>query len=129
MKITPPHRLGMAVCALILSGCGGEAEPPVVGFTADVMPILRQHCHECHLPGGEGEKASGLNMADYAGLMKGTKYGPIIKPGDSVSSTLVILVEGKADPSINMPHGSRPPLSKDEVEKIRRWIDAGANNN
>ena len=56
-------------------------------------------------------------------------YMTVIKPGDSVSSTLMILVDGRADPSINMPHGGRPPLSKDETDKLRRWIDAGAANN
>jgi hypothetical protein len=121
--------LGVGVCALILSGCGEEPRLPPVGFAADIMPVLRQHCHECHLPGGAGEQASGLNMAGYASLMKGTKFGPVIKPGDSVSSTLMILVDGRADPSINMPHGGRPPLSKEEADKIRRWIDAGALEN
>lgn len=129
MKRKYPRGLGISVCALILAGCGNEPKQPPVGFAADIMPILRQHCFECHLPGGAGEKASGLSMADYASLMKGTKFGPIIKPGDSVSSTLMILVQGKADPSINMPHGARPPLSKEEIEKLRRWINAGALNN
>ena len=35
--------------------------------------------------------------------MKGTKLGSVIVPGSSISSTLVILIEHKADPSINMP--------------------------
>lgn len=33
--------------------------------------------------------------------MKVTRFGPVVVVGHSPSSTLMILVEGKADPSIN----------------------------
>ncbi len=99
-----------------------------VSFARDVRPIIEAYCLECHHPGGAGTEASGLSMVDYDSLMKGTKHGPIIKPGDSLSSTLVILVEGRADKSIRMPHG-RDPLSPDAIQTLRRWIDAGAKKN
>jgi hypothetical protein len=113
----------------LLAGCGKEPATQAVSFAKDIVPILSKHCYECHLPGGQGEQASGLNMSSYATLMKGTKFGPIIKAGDAASSTLSILVEGRADPSINMPHGGRPPLSKQETDTIRQWITQGAKNN
>jgi hypothetical protein len=121
--------LSIAVVTVFLAGCGKETKQPKVSYANDIVPILKQHCYECHLPGGEGQKASGLSMADYASLMKGTKFGPVIKAGDSVSSTLMILVSGHADPSINMPHGGRKPLSAEEIKTIGTWIDQGAANN
>ena len=115
--------------AVLLAGCGKEPAAPTVSFAKDIVPILSKHCYECHLPGGQGEQASGLNMSSYATLMKGTKFGPVIKAGDAASSTLSILVEGRADPSINMPHGGRQPLNKQETATIREWIKQGAQDN
>jgi hypothetical protein len=68
-------------------------------------------------------------MSSYQNLMKGTKFGPVIKAGDSISSTLVILVEGRADPSLKMPHGGKNPLTNDQTKKLRIWIDQGALQN
>ena len=115
--------------SLVLTACGGEPAPKAISFTTDIKPILDQHCLECHDAGGAGALASGLKLTTYQDVMKGTKFGPIIKAGDSASSTLVILVEGRADPSINMPHGGRPALSKIQTQKIRQWINQGALNN
>jgi len=64
----------------------------------------------------------------YEHVMRGTKYGPVIVPGSSTSSTLYRLIAGETDPSIRMPHG-RAPLPESEVELIAAWIDQGAKNN
>jgi len=64
-------------------------------------------------------------MSTYETLMKGTKFGPVIKPGDSFTSALIMLMEGRADPSIRMPHG-KEPISKDEINILKKWIDQGA---
>ena len=118
------------VCVLIgmMSACNKQ-EGPTVSYSKDIEPIIAANCLECHANGGAGEVKSGLSMVTHADLMKGTKFGSIIKPGDSLSSTLVLLIEGKADPSIKMPHGDRPGLSKAEIKILRQWIDQGALNN
>ena len=127
--MTARKRLGRfaAAAALpaILIGCG----EPAVSYSKEVQPILQTHCVECHTGAGTGLAKSGLDMGSYEGLMKGTKLGPVIKPGNSVSSTLVLLIEGKADPSINMPHGGKEPMPKDQIAVIRTWVDQGAKNN
>lgn len=122
-------RVGVVAAIVLLAGCTQEPEVPPVSFSKDVMPVLKKHCSECHLPGGEGQLASGLDLSSFEGVMKGTKFGSVVRAGDSVSSTLSILIEGRADPSINMPHGDRPPLSKDETATIARWINEGAKKN
>jgi hypothetical protein len=111
-----------------LTGCKGDQQPPV-SFNNDIYPILQAHCLECHNKEGEGFKASGFSMESYEDFLKGTRFGPVIKPGDSLSSTLVVLIEGKADPTINMPHGDRQPLAKEQIDTIKKWIDQGALNN
>lgn len=111
---------------LALAACGGE---PSVSFSQDVQPILNKNCVECHQPGGQGEVASGLDMTTYEGLMKGTRNGPMVIAGDVEGSNLVVLIEGRADPSIRMPHGKKEPIPKQDIQTIRRWIGQGAKNN
>jgi hypothetical protein len=110
---------------LLAAGC---AQEKTVSFQNDVNPILQKNCLECHSGNGEGYKKSGLSMESYEALMKGTKFGPVLVPGQSISSTLVRLLQGKADPSINMPH-QRDALPEDKAKIIVQWIDQGAKNN
>ena len=118
------------IVPFFLTACdGGKKTEQKVSYSQDIIPILQRHCMECHVNNGPGQQASGLDMSTYQALMKGTKFGPVVKAGDSLSSTLVILVEGKADPSIKMPHGDRPSLSKVEIKTLRQWIDQGALKN
>ena len=67
-------------------------------------------------------------MESYAELMKGTKFGPVVIPGNAVSSNLAILIDGKA-PNIKMPHGTLQILPKADRDTIKQWIDQGAMNN
>jgi uncharacterized membrane protein len=113
--------LGMAS----LSAC---SEKQGVSFSQDVHPILKTECLECHAKGKEGHQKSGLSMETYAELMAGTTYGPVIEPGSAVSSTLVRLIDHKADKSINMPH-QKSKIPPDEIKIIKQWIDEGASNN
>lgn len=111
---------------LAMAACSGE---PAVSFSQDVKPILDQNCLGCHQAGGEGEVASGLNMSTYDDLMKGARFGPMIIAGDPEGSNLIVLMEGRADPSIRMPHGKNEPVSKQDIQTMRLWISQGARNN
>jgi hypothetical protein len=42
---------------------------------------------------------------------------------------MLVLMEGRADPSINMPHGKSVSAKQAELETIRLWIDQGALDN
>ena len=110
--------------ALLLAACG-EKE---ISYKADIQPILQQYCVECHAEGGTGYEKSGLLLTSYESVMKGTRFGSIIKPGDALSSTLIMLVEGRADPSIKMPHG-KESLPKEKIELLKQWVKQGAKNN
>ena len=113
-----------------LAGCdGSEKAQHQVSYSKQIIPILQTYCLECHVPNAPGQLASGLDMSTHQSLMKGTKFGSVIKAGDSLSSTLVILVEGRGDPSIKMPHGDRAGLTAAEIKTLRQWIDQGAANN
>ena len=115
-----------AVLAAFAAPALAKEEP--VSFSEDIQPILQVRCTVCHQPGGDGLEKSGLDMTSYEGLMKGTKHGPMITPGDPVTSNLVVLLDGKADKSLQMPHGKKK-LSTCDRDLIRKWIKQGAKNN
>lgn len=114
----------LTVMALILAtGCSRD-----ISFKNDIAPILEKNCQACHMEGGPGYMKSGFSVASYADVMKGTKFGPVITPDSSLTSSLVMLIEHRADPSISMPHG-RDPLPQQDIDLIKQWIDQGARNN
>jgi len=118
---------------LVVAGCGTRE----ISFARNVMPILQANCVECHSGSGEGLAKSGLDLTAYDHLMKGTKFGPVVVPGDSTSSTLYRVVSHRVDPRIQMPPhhdeslatGRKPALEMEQIENIRSWIDQGALNN
>ncbi len=130
----------LSATLLLAGGCAKKE----VSFRQDVHPILQKHCLTCHSAGGEGYAASGFSVETYKSVIQGTKFGRVIVPGSSISSTLVILIEHKADPSINMPRPTLQPLLEhekylggwkvptlppEEIKLIRTWIDQGAKDN
>jgi hypothetical protein len=114
--------------ALVASIGACSSEPPV-SFSQDVKPILDKNCLACHQAGGQGYAASGLSMVSYDDLMRGTEGGPMVIPGDVEGSNLLVLMEGRADPSISMPHGDLDPVPGTDIETIKLWIAQGAKNN
>jgi hypothetical protein len=97
-----------------------------VSYQEDVYPIIHFRCLSCHKEGGTGTEISGLNLESYEGLMKGTKYGPIVVPRNPLVSNLNVMVEGRA--AIRMPHNKKR-LTPCDVEILRRWVQQGARNN
>jgi|SaaInl7_135m_RNA_FD_contig_31_1776832_length_655_multi_7_in_0_out_0_1 hypothetical protein len=116
----------VAICMLLPASVSGASEP--VSFSRQVYPIIATHCLDCHKTGAEGFEKSGLNLETYEGLMTGTKFGPIIVPGDAFMSNFNAIVEGRTDPSIQMPfHGEK--LRRLVIDILHRWVDQGALNN
>ncbi len=128
-KIGPVRRILPALLPISLIMLAGCAREQPVSFSADVKPIIDQNCLSCHRQGGQGYEASGFSMMSYEELMKGTQFGPMIIAGDSEGSNMLVLMEGRADKSISMPHGAMKPIAGSDIETIRAWIDQGAKNN
>lgn len=117
--------IAVVASTVIGAGCSSETDKPKVSYQENIAPILEANCKQCHLPGQKGAEKSGFLMDTYEAVMEGTKFGPVVVPGSAESSSLYRLIAGKADPSIQMPHGKQP-LSKDEISAIKQWIDEGA---
>ncbi len=113
-----------SLAVLLLSACGQHE----VSYQKEVLPVLKANCFECHTPGGIGYEKSKLDMSTYDSLMKGTQFGPVVKPGDSLTSVLVMLIENRADSSIHMPY-QRNLMSQPNIDTIKTWVTQGAKNN
>jgi hypothetical protein len=92
-----------------------------VDFARDVDPLLKAHCLKCHGP----EKPKGQFRLDARGpALKGGLGGPAILPGRAKDSPFYQLLVTD-DAEARMPAKAKP-LSKDQIEIFRRWIDEGA---
>jgi len=97
-----------------------------MSYAEDIAPIFKGWCVSCHEPAGEGFKASGLDLTSYEGLMKGTKFGPMVIPGQPDNSNLMVLIEGKAKIRMPFGHNALPNCLRNNIWS---WIFQGAKNN
>jgi hypothetical protein len=114
--------------ALTTSSNQARAAEPDVSFAQDILPLLKWRCVSCHQPGGEGYAKSGLDLNSYQGLMQGTKFGPMVLPGNPETSNLMLLLDWRVPPAVRMPHDKKQ-LSSCDRDAIRAWIREGAKNN
>lgn len=101
-----------------------------VSFKNDVQPILHDYCISCHSPGGKGYEKSGLDLRSYEGLMRGTRFGPVVIPGNSEASTFTKLLTG-TNKGLKMPFGlnAAGTLDRQYILTLRKWVKQGARNN
>ncbi len=99
-----------------------------VTYETDIQPIFKASCVKCH--SGDRPKAR-LHMDTLAGVLKGTKSGPIVKPGDSANSFIVKSIAHATDeqdewmPPLHNKAGIKD-LTPEQIGLIRAWIDQGA---
>ena len=88
-------------------------------FESDVLPILRQHCIECHGPDMQESKLRLDSM--LAALQGGSSGEQIVVPGESRRSHLIERLTSR-DPKLRMPPDGEP-LSDESLKQLRAWID------
>ena len=89
-------------------------------FSKDIAPIFARQCIGCH---AATVKMGSLDLDTEEGIRRGGNHGTILVPGKSASSRLYLMIAGKATPAMPM---SGQTLPAQDIETIRRWIDAGA---
>lgn len=95
-----------------------------VDFVEDVQLVLEQYCVSCHR---EGHADGDLQLDVREKAFAGGKSGKAIIPGRSSLSSLytfTILPEDHAD--LMPPAKKDGPMSKEETDILRFWIDQGA---
>lgn len=128
----------LATLLLILTGCGKEKCPtePTTdpSLTTDIQPIFNKSCAfaNCH----DASAAAGLDLStgkSYANLVNVASMNDPAKvrviPNDAGNSYLYLKIIGDPnDGTLRMPIGGSP-LSDNEIQLIKNWIDAGSKNN
>lgn len=95
------------------------ARPSVaeVDFAHDVVPILKQHCAECHT----GEEAEGGFSLNTSRLLQ---EADVVVPGRPDQSRLIELI-ASADENEQMPPAGQDRLTEQEISTLRQWVAEG----
>ncbi|XZE20486.1 PSD1 and planctomycete cytochrome C domain-containing protein [Pirellulaceae bacterium SH449] len=107
-----------AACMSLLSA----QEPVTVDFVKDVRPIFQEHCYACH---SGDQPSSSLRLDHKASAFSGGElYGTKLIQESSDDSLLLQVISDQSHETHMPPDG--PPLSPDEIDIIRRWLEQGA---
>lgn len=96
-----------------------------VSYSEHIQPIFNNYCMSsgCH------------NTEDNAGGIRLTSYGELfavpflVIPGAAEESTLYLSVNGQTANIMPPPYGSSIPLTDNQIDGIRVWIEEGAEAN
>ncbi len=94
-----------------------QTEPP--SFSRDIRPILSGKCFKCHGPDREAREAD-LRLDRRESAID----ADVIVPGNPAESWILDVVSSD-DPDLRMP-AKGDPLSSEEIELLRAWIENGA---
>src|SRR5882757_2510609 len=92
-------RLVLVSALTVAQAIGAAAAPEAIDFAHDIVPILREHCADCHT--GD-KKKGGFSMNSRGDLLAGSENGKMIAVGKSAESKLVELLTTE-DTDIQMP--------------------------
>ena len=113
-----------SVMVLVSAKTGELQSKPVsdaqgVFFEKMIRPLFFEKCVTCH---GSKLQQGELRLDAAEHFRRGGKSGPVVVPGDSSSSLLMQLVQGKLD--LQMPPTG--PLNDREIKVLEKWIQDGA---
>ncbi len=94
-----------------------------VHFVENVFPVLEDRCMGCHRA---GRAESGLDLTSMDAILRGADHGPVLKPGYPEASMMLTVIRGNHPEIDRMPKGKRGPLTDEQTEAIRLWIEQGA---
>ncbi len=117
-------RTALAIASLLtLIGCAVEpaaASDLKIDFQQHIAPLIREKCMPCH---DDDLRQGELRLNNRANLLRGGVSGKAVAPGDSSASLLIERISG-SERGPQMPLTG--PLSQEEIERFRAWIDQDA---
>lgn len=104
----------------------GLAQAQTIDYQRDVQPILAEHCTHCH-GGDEGTRHGSLRLDVRETALKGGDSGtPAIVPGQHDLSELIRRVTSTDTTQVMPPPKENKPLSPQQIDTLKKWIDEGA---
>ena len=131
--ILTPAALAAVFCLAVAASAEDVKLPPAstktgLTYTTDIKPIFDANCVKCH--SGDRPKAH-LNLDTLDGILKGNKWGPILKAGDGTNSVVVKAVahqlkdtDGWMPPMPNKAGANT--LTPEQIGLLIAWINQGA---
>ena len=117
MSLRSVLRLAIAISiSMVLENRDASA----IDFAHDVMPILKQHCAECHTG---ARREGGLAMNHREQLLSGGESGDAVVIGNANESELLSRIISD-DEGLRMPPDG-PRVPSEEVAILRKWIESG----
>ena len=91
-----------------------------IQFNQDIRPILSDKCFQCHGPDPSSREAElRLDEAESA-------YESVLVPGKPDESELIARILSDDEDLLMPPAHSGKKLSREEIDLLRRWVEAGA---
>jgi mono/diheme cytochrome c family protein len=110
--------------ALALCACSRAEQTEGRGvdiFTSEVLPVLEEHCYECHGPDAERVKG-GLRITGRDSLIEGGFLGPAVDLSDLDASLMLAAIRYE-EPDLEMP--PKGPLPEADRAVLEKWVAAG----
>lgn len=118
LKFLRSAALIVGVLACWADGTRAAEDDQPVDFQRHIAPLIRDRCIRCHQP---ANRKGDISLATLQDVLK----AGYILPGLPDESYVVELVTSTGEGKPRMPKEGQP-LSKEEVELLRRWIRQGA---
>ena len=114
--------ISLAVAVLIAAASVFHLTRPQISYNEEIRPIFNKKCIVCH---GGVKKSGGFSLLFREEALAKAKSGKYaIVPGDADNSELMKRLKTH-DKDARMPLDAEP-LSDDEISKIEKWINEGA---
>ncbi len=117
----------IAVLAFGIAASSAQSLPDRVDFNFHVRALLSDRCFKCHGP-DENTREAGLRLDTFAAATKTSESGrPIISPNNPDQSELIRRIFSEdEDVVMPPPEVGGIPLTNQEKQLLRKWIDQGA---
>ena len=116
-------KVGLTLLLTLAVASSALAQAPVVDYSRDIKPILKERCFACH---GALKHKAGLRLDTGAMLRRGGDGGPAVVAGKVAGSLLVERITSQDDAQ-RMPAEGKP-LTAEQIARIKTWIEQGASS-
>ena len=125
-SVWPAILLGLMGLGLAAASARAETHPRTIHFGRDIQPILADRCFKCHGPDAK-QRQAGLRLDGRELLTAEGESGlPTFVPGQPQQSAMYQRITHKESEERMPPEDEGEPLTAEEIERIRIWIEQGA---
>ncbi len=114
----------ISVILLATLACLHAQDGPVL-FSRDILPLLSDHCFQCHGPDAN-DRHGDLRLDDEDDAKRPRDPFAVVTPHDSARSLIMDRLRTSDPDTVMPPPELGRPLSPEQITLLERWIDEGA---